>query len=379
MKTFIDAIDIYRVEMPLIYPFRTAFGDDAVIESLLVKMTSGNYCGWGEASPWAAPAYSAEWAQGCFQLLRDWFGPQIVGRHIESGDELQDILGRFKGNFFAKACLDLAWWDLHARQLGQPLWKLLGGDKSVIQVGADFGVMGHIEELLDVMEGAVAQGYLRVKLKFRPGWDLGMVKAVRERFPETTIHIDCNSAYSLDDASLFRTLDDFHLAMIEQPLANDDLVNHAKLQRSIRTPLCLDESITSVSKARKAIELGSCRWINLKPGRVGGLTVAVRIHDLCQQAGIPCWVGGMLESAVGASHCVALATLPNIRYPSDVFPSRRFYRRDLAFPEIELSGPSQIRASNDSGIGCEPDPEQLQRFQVDYARLETSRSNVEGS
>jgi O-succinylbenzoate synthase len=370
MNTSIDVIEIYRVSMPLVYPFRTAYGDDSAIESVLVKMTSGNHYGWGEASPMAAPAYSPEWAHGAFLAVRDWLAPQLVGKRIDSGGDLQAALGRCKGNFFAKGSLDLAWWDLRAHQLGQPLWKLLGGVRPEIEVGADFGVMDHIDELLTAMADAVAQGFLRVKLKFRPGWDIEMVRKVRERFPHLTIHIDCNSGYSLADTAMFQALDEFHLAMIEQPLAHDDLVDHAKLQSALRTPICLDESITSLAKARKAIELRSCRWINLKPGRVGGLTPAIEIHNLCQKEGIPCWVGGMLESAVGASHCIALATLPNIHYPSDIFPSYRFYKRDLGQPEIRLSGTSRVCASTLSGIGCEPDPNELASHQVDYARLQ---------
>jgi O-succinylbenzoate synthase len=370
MSTIIHVIEIYRVSMPLVYPFRTAYGDDAAIESVLVKMTSGGQYGWGEASPMAAPAYSPEWAHGAFLAVRDWLAPQLVGKRIESGQDLQGALGRCKGNFFAKASLDLAWWDLRARQLEQPLWKLLGGVQPEVEVGADFGVMDHIDELLGAMADAVAQGFLRVKLKFRPGWDIEMVRKVRERFPHLTIHIDCNSGYALSDTAMFQALEEFHLAMIEQPLAHDDLVDHAKLQSALRTPLCLDESITSLAKARKAIELRSCRWINLKPGRVGGLTPAVEIHNLCQKEGIPCWVGGMLESAVGASHCIALATLPNIHYPSDIFPSYRFYKRDLAQPEIRLSGTSRVCASTQSGIGCEPDSIELKSHQVDYARLQ---------
>jgi O-succinylbenzoate synthase len=370
VSIFIDAIEIYRVVMPLVYPFRTAFGDHATIESVLVKITSGRHFGWGEASPWAAPAYSGEWAHGCFQVVRDWLGPQLVGKRIDSGKELEKALGRFKGNYFAKASLDLAWWDLHARQRAQPLWRVLGGCKNQVDVGADFGTMDHVEDLLVVMDDAVSQGFRRIKLKFRRGWELDVMKAVRQRFPRSTIHIDCNSAYSLDDLVLFQAVDDLQFAMIEQPLAHDDLVDHAKLQAKLRTPLCLDESITSVAKARKAIELGSCRFVNIKPGRVGGLTIALEIHSLCQQAGIPCWVGGMLESAVGASHCIALATLPNILYPSDIFPSHRFYHKDLAHPEIELSGPGQICASERIGIGCEPDEERLRNCQLDFARLE---------
>src|SRR2546426_3959756 len=318
MTTPIDSIEIYRVVKPLVYPFRTAFGNDAAIESILIKMNSGSHLGWGEASPWSSPTYSGEWAQGAFIVVHDWLGPQLVGRSIESGEELQTVLSRFKGNFFAKASLDLAWWDLHARKQARPLWKVLGGVKDVVEVGADFGVMDRLEELISIIEEALSKGFKRIKLKFRPGWELKMIEKVRERFPKATIHIDCNSAYSLEDTPMFQTLDNFHLAMVEQPLAHDDLVDHAKLQSSIRTPICLDESITSLAKARKAIELRSCRWINIKPGRVDGLTVALKIHNLCQEKGIPCWVGGMLESAVGASHCLALATLPNIKYPSDI-------------------------------------------------------------
>jgi O-succinylbenzoate synthase len=367
---FIDAIEVYRVSMPLVYPFRTAFGNDAAIESVLVKITSGGDFGWGEASPWAAPAYSGEWAGGCFLAVRDWLGPQLIGKRIDSGKELDATLGRFKGNFFAKASLDLAWWDLYARQQAQPLWKVLGGTKPKIDVGADFGIMDCVEDLLAAMDEAMAQGFRRIKLKFRPGWELDVMKTVRQRFPETAIHIDCNSAYSLNDLPLFQTVDKLQFAMIEQPLAYDDLVDHAKLQSQLSTPLCLDESITSVAKARKAIELKACRWINIKPGRVGGLTEALEIHDFCQQAGIPCWVGGMLESAVGASHCIALATLPNILYPSDIFPSHRFYQKDLASPAIELSDPSQVCANERSGIGCEPDYDELRKHQLDYAKLE---------
>ena len=368
-STLINSIDIYRVSMPLVYPFRTAYGDDYAIESVLVKITSGDYYGWGEATPMAAPAYSPEWAYGAFVMVRDWLAPLLIGKSISSGSELQAALSRCKGNFFAKGSLDLAWWDLRARQLGEPLWKLLGGIADEVKVGADFGVMDSLDDLLAAIGEAVAQGFLRVKLKFRPGWDIVMVRKVRARFPHLTIHIDCNSGYSLADTPMFQALDDFNLAMIEQPLAHDDLADHAKLQASLRTPICLDESITSLAKARKAIELRSCRWINLKPGRVGGLTTTVEINNLCRENGIPCWIGGMLESAVGASHCLALATLPNIQYPSDIFPSSRFYTHDLGQPEIRLSGPSRIRARGESGIGCEPDPAELEKRKVDYARV----------
>lgn len=371
-KMKIESIGIYRVAMPLLYPWRTAYGEDYVIESVLVRMTSGDFTGWGEASPLAAPTYSPEWAAGVYLLVRDCLAPRLLGQDIASGDQLQQRLSAFKGNNFAKASLDTAWWDLHAQGAGQPLWKLLGGSSPIVEVGADFGVMDTIDALLRAVEGAVTSGFKRVKLKFRPQWDLNVVRAVRTSFPRLVFHIDCNSGYCLDDYDLFQALEPFDLAMIEQPLAHDDLMDHAKLQRKLTIPICLDESLVSKEKALKAIELGAARYFNVKPGRVGGITPAVKIMDSAERAGIPCWIGGMLESAVGASHCLALATLPNIQYPSDIFPSRRYYAKDLARPELELSGPSQMTALPGAGIGCAPDEAALAAQTVESAQLGTT-------
>lgn len=348
--------------MPLVYPFRTAFGDDDTIETVLVRFGSGDYYGWGESTPGKEPTYSPECGITQFVISRDFIAPLLLGCDIISGRELQERLSRIKGNQFAKAAFDLAWWDLHAKLSDKPLWKLLGGESPTIDVGADFGIMESIDLLIKTIENAVRQGYKRVKLKCRPGWDLNMVDAVREVFPDTTIHIDCNSAYTLKNMDMFKQLDSYNLAMIEQPLSHDDLLDHAALQAEIKTPVCLDESITSPDKARKAIQINACRWINIKPGRVGGITQALSILDISSEAGIPCWIGGMLESAVGASHCLALATLPNIRYPSDIFPSERFYKKDLSVPAMVHSAPSQFRASMNPGIGAEPDPDALEEY-----------------
>jgi len=358
----IDRIEVYHVAMPLIYPFRTAFGNDECIESVLVKMVSDEDYGWGEGSPLQAPAYSPEWAGGVFVMVRDWLAPRIIGQDVGSGEELQRALSGVKGNYFAKAALDTAWWDLHARIQRRPLWELLGGYTPEVQVGADFGVMETLDGLLAEIARAQEAKFARVKLKYRPGWELDMISAVRQEFPDVVFHVDCNSAYTLDDIPMFRELDQYNLAMIEQPLAHDDLLDHSRLQRELETAVCLDESIVSLDKARKAIELEACRWVNIKVGRVGGLTNAVAIHDLCLEAGVPCWVGGMLESAVGQSHSLALATLPNFKYPADIFPTSRFYRQDLAEPGISLSGPSQITATDRPGIGCAPHSQRLERL-----------------
>src|SRR5262245_53775146 len=373
---YIDRIDLYHVATPLIYPWRTAYGEDAAVHSVLCRMTSGSVSGWGESSPLAAPCYSPEWGGGLFAVANEWLAPAIVGQNISSGEELQARLAHFKGNPFAKAALDCAWWGLKANVTGKPLDALLGEaagcqPRDEVPVGADFGVMDSIDDLLVAVGKAVADRFPRIKLKFRPGWDLPMLCVVRGQYPKQTFHIDCNSGYRLADTPLFQQIDELNLAMIEQPLAHDDLIDHAELQRQIRTPVCLDESITGLRKTEQAIALQSCRYVNIKPGRVGGLTVALKIHNACQAAGIPCWVGGMLESAVGAAHCVALAMLPNFTYPADIFPSARFYRQDLADAPLEL-----IR-TRDSLPGLrpfnrlpQPQPDRLARLTVQHAVIE---------
>lgn len=366
----IQRIEVYHIAMPLVYPFRTAYGDEHCIEGALVRMVSGEQWGWGEATPGREPIYSNECAGAMFRVLCGNLAPRLIGQEIESGEQLQAALSAIKGNYFAKGSLDLAWWDLRARTQGQPLWQLLGGQGPDVQVGADFGVMETVDALIGEIAKAKKAGFGRVKLKYRPGWDLEMVAAVRGAFPDMAFHIDCNSAYTLDDLPMFQSLDQYHLAMLEQPLAHDDLLDHAKLQKRIETPVCLDESIVSTHRTRQAIELGACGWVNIKPGRVGGLTNALAIHNICQEAGIPCWVGGMLESAIGQYHNLALATLPNVRYPCDIFPTSRFYEQDLGEPGIALSGPGQVTAVDAPGIGCEPNPERLQSATVEMAVVE---------
>lgn len=366
----IDRIDLFHVAMSLLYPWRTAYGEDAAIHAVLCRMTSGSTEAWGESSPFAAPCYSPEWAGGVFAVVRDWLAPTLLGQDIERGDDLQHRLRWFKGNPFAKAVLDGAWWALASKIANRPLHELLGAQRHEVAVGADFGVMDSLDDLLRGIGQAVQDRFPRIKLKFRPGWDVDMVAAVRRRYPDQTFHIDCNSGYTLDDLPLFQQLDEFQLAMIEQPLAHDDVVEHARLQAAIRTPVCLDESIISPRHARLAIELKSSRYVNVKPGRVGGLTNAVAIHDLCRAAGIPCWVGGMLESATGAAHCVALAMLDNFTYPADIFPSARFYHEDLSDPPLvlhrDVAGTPMVRAFERLP---EPVPARLQRLTVQQATI----------
>ncbi len=236
----IESIEIHHVAMPLLYPWRTAYGEDTAIESVLVRMDSEGLSSWGEATPFAAPCYSPEWAAGAFACVRDWLAPALVGQEVPTGDDLQARLAHFKGNPFAKASLDTAWWGLEAQRRGEPLHRALGATRDLAPAGADFGVMDSVADLLKGIAGAVEAGFRRVKLKFRPGWDVPMLRAVRREFPNQTFHIDCNSGYRLDDLDMFRGLDEFNLAMIEQPLAHNDLLDHAKLQKAIETRCRMD-------------------------------------------------------------------------------------------------------------------------------------------
>ena len=366
----IDAIDVYYVKHPLISPWRTAYGEDPDIYSVMVRMHSGAHSGWGESCPLYAPTYSPEWAGGIYFLAKEIFAPMLAGQEISSARELLEILSPFKGNPFAKAAVETPWWMLQAHIQGKPLHQLLGGSNKEIEVGADFGIADSIDELLGSIQDAVDAGFKRVKLKVRPGWDIDMLREVRKSFPDFTFHIDCNSGYTLADLPLFREIDKLGLAMIEQPLFHTDVYEHAKLQAELETPVCLDESCNSVRAAREAIDIGACRYMNIKPGRIGGLQNSVDVHDMCKEVGIPCWVGGMLESSVGAAICIELATLDNFLYPNDIFPSSRFYREEISENAVELSGPGRMAASDVSGIPFEPLEERLEARIISSARIE---------
>lgn len=365
----IDAIDIFWLKLPLAFVWKTSYADQHVTDTILVRMEGGGYEAWGESCPVFIPAYSAEHTLATFHTLREHMAPRIIGQDIETAHDLLERLAFIKGNQFARAALDIAWWVLDARRRGLPLHRALGGTADRVAVGADFGVQDSLEALMAKIQGAIDAGFPRVKLKFRPGWDRFMVEAVRATFPDFTFHIDCNAAYTPADMDLFRSLDRFRLAMIEQPLADDgmSLVNHADLQRRIETPICLDESAQSLAHVEAAIRLGACRVVNVKMARVGGLTASRDIQALCAEHEIPCWVGGMLESGVGGAICAELATLPNFTYPADIFPSSYFYANDLGKPEIVLSGPGEVATSRIPGIAQAPDPDLLKRWTAEHA------------
>ena len=365
----IERIDIYWVKLPLAFIWRTSYADQDATDTILMRMEGEGHYAWGEACPVYIPAYSAEHTIATFHTLRTHMAPRIIGQDIETAQALLERIAFIKGNQFARAALDITWWVLDAKRRGVPLHVALGGQGDRVSVGADFGVQDSLDILLAKIQGAFDQGFPRIKLKFRPGWDLNMVEAVRSTFPTFTFHVDCNAAYTLADADLFRKLDRYRLAMIEQPLTDDgmSLVNHADLQKRIETRVCLDESVQSLATVQAAIRLGSCKVVNIKMARVGGLTASRDIQALCAEHGIPCWIGGMLESAIGGSICAELATLPNFTYPGDIFPSSYFYKNDIGKPEIVLSGPGEVKTSTVPGIPQEPDPTLLKQWTVEHA------------
>ena len=359
----IDRLDVYQAALPLIYPWRTAYGEDPDSHTILIKATSDGHTAWAESTPLCfGPTYLPESAVSVFFHVTEFFGPHVIGREYDTAKALRDRLGVFKGNSFAKAAIEFCWWTLQSEMTGTPLHRLLGGETREVPAGADFGVQDSIDMLLGNIQGAVDSGFPRIKLKVRKGWDLEMLRAVRTTFPDMTFHIDCNSGYTLDDLPFFKAIDGLGLAFIEQPLDYADVLDHAELARQIETPVCLDESIVSVRATEQAIRIGACKYINIKPARVGGLSNAVAIHDIARDAGIPVWVGGMLESSLGAAICVELATLPNFTYPGDLFPSSRFYTQDLADPPLEITEQHTFRPF--TGRLPEPDPERLASLTV---------------
>lgn len=361
----IDSIEVFHLALPLSRAGSLAGRRQEALQTVLVRLRSGETYGWGEASPGNAPLAGPEWAAGVFACLTDWLGPAVVGSTIDSGRQLSERLQPFRGNRFAKSALDAAWWDLHARLQGRPLPEVLGGQREAVEVGPTFDRMDSIEDFLAGIGEAFQAGFARVRLMFRPGWEVPMVDAVRKEFPVETFHIDCEGGLRLEQMEMLCRLDDFGLAMVEQPLPPDDLVGAAMVQETVRTPVCLHEGITTLSQAEMALELKSCQYVNVEPGGVGGLTTAVAIHDACRTANVPCFVGAMPQTAVGTRIGLALAAKPNFTYPAD-FPFPHLLQQDLAEPlrprPEGKDGAMRVPLWSEPGIGVEPDPELLERF-----------------
>lgn len=325
----IDQIEIVLFQLPLVAPFSISGGTVKTKEGVLVKLVSDGLIGWGECASPSMPIYLEEYSRASFAVSRDFLAPRIVGRSFSSVDELVSCCRDVKGYSFAKAAFETAFWHLQSQLEQSSLRELLGGVKTSVEVGHSIGIHDSVSTLLGVVGQSLEEGYKRIKLKIMPGWDAKIVHAVRREFGNIPLMVDANSAYSLADLAVFKELDQCGLMMIEQPLSCDDIVDHAQLQSQLSTPICLDESIRTCEDARKALSMGSCRIINIKPGRVGGLQEAKLIHDYCLARDVPVWCGGMLESSIGRYHNLSIASLPGFSLPADMSPSSLLFERDI--------------------------------------------------
>ncbi len=360
----IERVEQFLIDMPLRQPFETSFGREESIHRVIVAVHSGGAVGYGESPVELLPLYSPETAETCWHVQRDALIPLLLRAELEHPTEVPAVFRPVRGHPMAKAGLEAAVWDLTARQAGVPVSRLLGGVRERVESGVSIGIQPSVEGLLEHIDAYRAEGYRRIKVKIRPGWDYDVLAAIRKRFPDIPLMADANSAYTPTDAPLLRQFDVFELLMLEQPLAHDDLLDHAALQRGMSTPLCLDESITTPGRAREALELGSCRIINIKPARVGGLTAARAVHDLCQAHDVPVWCGGMLETGIGRAHNLAAASLPNFTLPGDISASDRYWHQDIVEPPFVLNSDGTMDVPQGPGIGVEVRRDRLEAVTV---------------
>lgn len=362
------SIRLREIRLPLREPFQISSGSVTERRICLLELESSDgTVEWSESVAGEQPNYSPETIDTAWQAIVEWLAPRVLGRSFAGPEEIMSALeAGVRGHRMAKAAVEMGCWAVAARQAGVPLSRFLGGTRDRVQTGISLGIQRTPEALAEKALAARAQGYRKIKLKIMPGADVDFVRAVREALgTETDVMTDANSAYTLEDARHLEKLDEFDLIMIEQPLGPDDLVRHAALQRRLRTPICLDESITDVDRAEDMIELGSGRIINIKPGRVGGFTSSKRIHDLCEANGIPVWCGGMLESGIGRAHNVALASLSNFTLPGDLSPSARYWERDIVRPEWTMDADGMVKVPLDRpGIGVEVDVHRIDDLTV---------------
>lgn len=350
----IRAVELLLINLRLVHFFETSFGRTEERRIILAHVRDQDGAdGWGECTAGEGPFYSEEWTETAWATLRDFLAPMLVGSEIGRAADAFRLMKTVRGHRMAKAALETACWDMEAKRAGLPLWKHLGGTREEIACGVSIGIQETPERLLEKIERELMDGYQRIKIKIKPGWDVNILGKVREHFPSIRLMADANSAYTLDDVQLLRRLDEFELMMIEQPLAYDDILDHAQLQGQLHTPVCLDESIRSDRDARHALELNACRIINIKLGRVGGHGEAQRVERVCREKGMPVWCGGMLESGVGRAHNIAISTLEGFVLPGDVSASSRYWDEDVIEPPVTITPRGTILAPSAPGIGYE--------------------------
>jgi O-succinylbenzoate synthase len=348
----IERLHIRLLRLPLVRHFETSFARSYDRQFLLVRLDGDGVSGWGECVAEHNPYYSAETTETAWHIIGAFIAPLVLGVPFSHPREVFAALARIRGNYMAKAAVEMAAWDLHARQQGQPLWQVLGGSGEPVASGVSIGIQDTLDELVEQVRGERDAGYQRIKIKIKPGWDVEAVERLRAEFGAIPLMVDANAAYTIADAAHLRRLDVYDLMMIEQPLDYDDIADHARLQAGLATPVCLDESITSARIAMQALESRACRVINIKPGRLGGFAESIRVHDACAQHGVPVWHGGMLESGIGRAANLHLSTLPNFRLPGDIAASRRYYAPDLIDPPIDVQPDGRVPVPDHGpGIG----------------------------
>ncbi len=357
----IEAIVVRELRMRLKAPFETSFGTTHDRRVLLVEVRSEGLSGWAEVTTTEEPLYNGETTDTAWAILDGFIVPMLLGKSVERAAEVAALLKSIRGHEMARAGVENALWDIEAQIRGVPLWQLLGGERAHIDCGVSLGIQSRTELLLESIARELASGYQRIKLKIKPGRDIEVLSAVRRAYPQIRLMADANSAYTLADAELLRGFDDFNLMMIEQPLPWDDIYEHSLLQPKLRTPICLDESIHNARHAAAAIAMKACRVINIKLGRVGGHSEARRVHDVCRDAGVPVWCGGMLESGIGRAHNIAMSTLPGFSLPGDVSASSRYWERDIVDPPVEVANDGTIAAPTLPGLG----------YSIDLPRVES--------
>ena len=360
----IDGIILRELHLPLVRPFETSFGATRDRRILLAEIHSDGLTGWGECTAGEHPYFSSESTDTAWQVILNELGPLLAAESPEHGGQCARIFHKVRGHRMAKAALENAIWDLEAQREGVSLSRLLGGVRDTIPCGVSLGIQPSISELLAIIEKELAAGYQRIKLKCKPGWDVEVFERVRHRWPAITLSCDANSAYRLRDLDHLTTFDAFDLLMIEQPLWHDDFFYHSMLQKRINTPICLDESIRNRRDALAAIEMESCRIINIKLGRVGGFSEAIAVHNAAQERGIPVWCGGMLESGIGRAHNIALSTLENFSLPGDVSASARYWKEDIIEPEVTVTSQGEIVVPDTPGRGYEVRADLIERLTV---------------
>jgi O-succinylbenzoate synthase len=361
----VERLIVRQIRMPLVHFFETSFSRTYARDIVLVEAVCDGLSGWGEVTAGENPFYNEEWTASIWPILTQYAGPRVLNTPVESANDVYDRLAHIRGHFMARGGLEAAIWDLEARRASRPLWDHIGGGaRAEIGCGVSIGIQDSVAQLLETIRKELDAGYQRIKIKIKPGWDIDVVREVRREFPKIRLMADANSAYTLADTKHLKKLDEFGLMMIEQPLAHDDIIDHAKLQASLDTPICLDECIRTPRHAEQAIQMKACGMINIKLGRVGGFKAAKRIHDIAQAAKIPVWCGGMLESGIGRAHNIALSTLPNFVLPGDVSASKRYWTRDVIDPWVEVTPQGTIQVPAGIGFGYSLDLDFLRSITV---------------